>query len=65
MFIGMGTNAAYFNGFFHGRNSVVSPWTCSLTYGSHERRAWMDGYKDGTKLANEPWAGSYPLDRPY
>ncbi len=52
MFDGMGVLPAYFNGFKHGSQGIVTTGICTLLMGSQERAAWMDGYKDGEAAVN-------------
>lgn len=65
MVVGMSADAAYQNGYKHGREGMNSPWICCLRMHSAERTAWMDGYRKGTAECDHPYDGSYPPDHKY
>lgn len=64
MAIGMGTTAAYHNGYKHGYQGVVTSGICALTKGTPEHKAWHDGYFDGENDSgqNDPLPAPHWLD---
>lgn len=65
MQVGMGDENAYANGYRHGYQGQNTPWICALRDRSSERRAWMQGYKDGLADAGITYEGSWPVERAY